>query len=178
MLELVNYTNLKARLGLKELTLSESPNLESIVASITPAIESFLGRSLEQIERTHKQRVFETQMIGLEGLPVISVSEIKVDDDILTDDDIDITEYGIRFKSEQTGFVNITYLGGYLQSELPDQIADAALWQTIDWYQAQDQVGSESMSVPGEGRVYREPVDLLKHIKSMLISFKHPLRLL
>jgi len=79
-IELVSYADLKVLLGLEEALITAYPDLALIQSSVTAAIEEYVGRSLESVERTENFFIGseKSQMIGLKDLPVASVSSVTI----------------------------------------------------------------------------------------------------
>lgn len=179
-IELVSYADIAALLGLEGADIAAYPALGVINLSVIAGIEEFLGRELEEIERTENLFInaSPTKMIGLVGLPVSAVSSVIVtmdnDTDTIGEDDYIITEYGIRLNSRIShAKISVTYTGGL--STVPGGIERAALLQTSYEFQSKDQIGAESVSTDG-GYVSRPSLGLLAEVKRVLKSEMHPLR--
>jgi hypothetical protein len=179
-IELVTYADLKALLGLGDAAITDYPALNLLRESVTAAIENYLGRALESAERTvtiYTSNV-ATQMIHLKAVPVTSVSALTVTIGANAEEygtnDYEITNYGVKLYGKVSNAkIEITYTGGV--SEAPDAINRAALLQTAYEYQSKEQIGAESVSTEG-GFVSRPALGLLKEVKRMLNSERHPLR--
>jgi len=178
-IELVSYADLKSLLGLEEATIASYPDLALIQSSVTAAIEEYIGRSLESIERTEHCFIGSerSKMISLKGLPVASVSAVTItienEEESLADDDYYITEYGIKLLSGYRNCkVSVVYTGGL--SSVTEDIKRAALYQVAYEYQSKDFIGVENVFTEG-GSVTRPELSLLKETKRMLESSKHPL---
>ena len=179
-IELVSYADLKALLGLTDAAITDYPALDLIRDSVTPAIESYLGRSLESVERTETVFIHGvgSQIISLPAVPVTSVASVTVtigtDSEVYGSDDYEITEYGIRLYGKLSrAKVVVVYTGGI--AAVTDTINRAALLQTTYEYQSKEQIGAESVSTEG-GLVSRPALGLLNEVKRMLNSERHPLR--
>jgi len=181
-IELVSYASLKALLTLEDALITDYPALNLIRTSVTSAIEEYLDRSLEEIERTETVYIggFATKMIRLPGIPVASVSSVTVtiageSETYDENEEFEITEYGIRLLvALSNAKVVIVYTGGI--SVVPGVIERAALLQTAYEFQSKDQIGAESVTTSG-GSVSRPALGLLKEVKRMLNNEKHPLLL-
>jgi hypothetical protein len=179
-IELVSYDDLKDLLDLEEDAITGYPSLSIIRASVTSAIEEYLGRELESKSRTDTLYVegTPTSMIYLPAIPVTSVTSLVVtwSDDTETytvNNDFEITGYGLKFYASVSNVsIAITYVGG--MSTVPDAVKRAALLQTAYEFQSKDQIGAESVSTDG-GYVSRPPLGLLPEVKRILNRFKHPL---
>lgn len=178
-IELVSYDDLAALLGLEASAITDYPALGVLQLSVLAGIEEYIGRELENKERTENVFVGNTptQMIGLVGLPVASISTVTVTtegtEEEYGSDDYYITEYGIKFHAKVVNAkVVVSYIGGLLT--VPTTINRAALIQTAYEFQSKDQIGAESVSTDG-GMVSRPPLGLLAETKRMLNSEKHPL---
>jgi len=180
--ELVTYSDLKDLLGLEQATISGHPALEVLATSVQYAIEEFLGRLLEADDRTHSLYIgnIASQMISLPAIPIVSVASVTVTqgqtDTVYGETDYDIMDYGIRlFSKLRHAKVVVVYNGGL--GDIPTAINRAALLQISYEWQSKDQIGAESVSTEG-GSVQRPALGLLKEVKRMLNSEKHPLRLM
>jgi len=177
---LVSYDELKDLLGLTKTSISDYPALDVLVNSVQYAIEEYLGRLLELNARTETLYIGGTssQMVSLPGIPVSSITSVTITqgqvDTVSTD--YDIVDYGIRLHAKlQRAKVVVVYEGGL--DDIPTSVNRAALMQTAYEWQAKDQIGAESVSTDG-GMVQRPALGLLKEVKRMLNSEKHPLRLM
>ena len=180
-IELVTYATLKAFLELDKEAITDYPALEIIRDDVTDAIEEYIGRLLEQIERTETKFVGATpsQMIYLPGIPIITIGSVNITQaqvvTTITSSDYEITDYGIKLDSKiKNSKIVIVYTGGELTSTR--KITRAALRQIIYEWQSKDQMGALSTSTEG-GFVSRPELGLLKEVQRMLNSSKHPLRL-
>jgi hypothetical protein len=178
-IELVPYADLKVLLGLEEATIGSYPDLALLQTSVTAAIESYTGRSLEQIERTESRFIGseKSRMIGLKGLPVVSVSSVTVtvenEEEDLSEDDFYITVYGIKLLNGYANSkVTTVYTGGIAATT--EEIKRAAMYQIAYEYQSKDFIGAENVFTEG-GSVARPELSLLKETRRMLDSSKHPL---
>lgn len=179
-IELVSYADLKAFLDLTEAAITDYPALNIIRTSVTSAIEEYLDRFLESIERTETIYIgrYKTNMLGLPAIPIASISSITVtigsDAETYTEhEEYEITHYGIKLLVSLTNAkVVIVYTGGI--AVVPGVINRAALLQTVYEFQAKEHVGAESVSNTG-GSVSRPALGLLKEVRRMLENEKHPL---
>ncbi len=179
-IELVTFAQLDNILGLEGTVIADYPGLEEIQTSVTSAIEEFIGRDLEQIERT--ETVFingsPTQMISLRGLPVGSIDTVTMassSGEISCDEwnDYEVTEYGIRlFAATRRAKLTIVYTGGI--ATVPSAINRAALIQTVYEFQNKEHIGAESVSTDG-GFVSTPSLQLLGEVKRVLAHSIHPL---
>lgn len=179
-IELVTYADLKALLSLTDAAITDYPALNLLRESVTAAIESYLGRELESKSRsaTIYASNVATQMIHLKAVPVASVSALTVtigtDSEDYTANDYEITVYGVKLYGKVSNAkIEITYTGGI--STVPDAINRAALMQTTYEFQSKENIGAESVSTEG-GFVSRPALGLLKEVRRMLSSERHPLR--
>lgn len=180
-IELVAYSELKALLDLNEAAIADYPALDLLRDSVTSAIEDYLGRDLEVIERT--ESIFigsKTKMIMLPAVPISTIASVTVtvagEDTTYTENtDYEITQYGIRLLSAiSNSKIVIVYTGGL--SAVPSGIARAALLQVTYEFQAKEHIGAESVSTEG-GNVTRPELGLLKEVKRMLTKHQHAMRL-
>ncbi len=179
-IKLVKYADLKSLLGLDKDSIGDYPALDVIRDGVVYAIEEELGRELEKATRTETKFIGipSSQMISLPGIPVISVSSLIVTqreiETTYASSDYEITDYGIKLGSKiSNSKIVITYSGGI--SDVPTVINRAALLQTAYEWQSKDQIGAISVSTEG-GMVQKPALGLLKEVKRMLRSQKHPLR--
>lgn len=180
-IELVSYADLKALLDLRETTINDYPSLDLLRTSVTSAIENFLSRSLESIERTETNYIgaFKRSGIMLPAIPVstistVTITEAGVSTEYTENSDYEITEYGIRlFVSHRNVKIVVVYTGGI--TTVPGEINRAALLQTAYEFQSKDHIGAESVSTEG-GNVNRPQLGLLKEVQRMLVNHQHPLR--
>ncbi|MFH2095496.1 MAG: hypothetical protein ABIJ16_07320 [Bacteroidota bacterium] len=179
-IELVTYASLKALLDLESALITDYPALNIIRPSVTSAIEEYLDRSLEPIERTETIYIgsFKTSMLRLPAIPITSIASVTVtigEDSETYDehDEYEITEYGLKLLvSLSNAKVVVVYTGGV--TVVPDAIARAALLQTAYEFQSKDHIGADNVSTEG-GSVSRPAIGLLKEVRRMLDKFKHPL---
>ena len=182
--ELVSYADLKNLLGLTKAAITDYPAMGVLVTSVQYAIEEEIGRLLEKDDRTETVYIDSapSQMIYLPGIPVASVTSVTVTqgqtDTVYASTDYDVMDYGVKLYSKiRHGKVVVVYNGGYLSADVPTSINRAALMQTAYEWQAKDQIGAESVSTEG-GFIKRPELGLLKEVKRMLNSEKHPLRIM
>jgi len=183
-IELVSYTDLKNLLGLTKTAVSDYPALGVLINSVQFAIEEYLGRLLEQDDRTQTVYIGDTpsRMISLFGVPIVTVTSVTITqaqtDTVLASTDYDIMDYGVKLYTKyQQAKVVVVYTGGLESDEIPKSLNRAALMQTAYEWQAKDQIGAESVSTDG-GMVSRPALGLLKEVQRMLNSEKHPLRIM
>jgi hypothetical protein len=180
-IELVPYEDLKNLLGLEETSISSYPALELLQGSVLAAIESYVGRVLT--DDTYTDIVYvgnaPTTMIHLKSLPITSVSSVVSSclgsDETLTENsDFVIDQFGIRLLYRvRLVKLTIVYSGGL--EETNDLFKRAALMQISYEYQGKEQIGASYTSNEG-GSVTRPELGLLKEVKRILNSEKHPLR--
>jgi len=179
-IELVTFADLKAFLDLESAAITDYPALNIIRSSATFAIEEYLGRLLESKERTETIYIgsYKTSMIKLPAIPITAISSVTVtigsDSETYDEhEEYEITDYGLKlFTTLMNAKIVVVYTGGI--TTVPDVMNRAALLQTIFEFQAKDQVGAESVSSTG-GSVSRPVLGLLKEVRRMLNSEKHPL---
>lgn len=179
MFELVPFESLKDLQDLNQEKLSDYPGLQVIKQSVFSAIESELGRSLEQKERVEEidTGVYPTRYVFLTGLPVVSVSEVLVDDEVLDPEYYRITKSGLRLSTQITeAFVQVTYTGGYENDAIPANLTRAALMQTTYEFQNKENIGASSVTTEG-GTVNTPALQLLPMVIDILDEFKHPGRI-
>ena len=180
-IELVPYEDLKNLLGLEETSISSYPALELLQESVLAAIESYIGRTLT--EDTYTEDVFignaPISMIHLKSLPVASVTSVTssylgTTETLTENSDFVIDQFGIRLLyNVRLVKLTIVYSGGL--EETNDLFKRAALMQTVYEYQGKEQIGASYTSNEG-GSVTRPELGLLKEVKRVLNSEKHPLR--
>ena len=187
--ELVTFDDLKKELDLDKSTIQEYPALAVLKPSVEAAIENFLGRELEYIERTETVNIgmAHSKMIALKGLPIASVSAVSLTDaygnteDLTHQEDYRITPWGIRlFSAHRDMDIDVTYKGGFATpatgsiQTVPADINRAALLQTVYEYQKSPNLGAQMVSTEGGSVTYPE-LGLLKHVKELLQGHIHPL---
>lgn len=175
-LTLVPYDQLQKLLELNGSTLGEYPALEWIADHVQAALEAFLGRELEEKQRTAEVLLpsAPTAQVPLAALPVSSVSQVLVDGD--AEDNYRRTTYGIRLPAPRREVaVEVTYTGGFTDATLPAAIQRAAVYQAAYEYQAHEFVGAQSIETEG-GTVNRPELGLLGHVRAQLQPYVHPLR--
>lgn len=179
-IELVTFDQLKALLDLESSTISGYPALSLIRDSVTTAIEEYVGRELEKIERSATVFVNETPtaMVQLKGIPVESVSSVTITRAGITETvdtgSYNITSYGIKliYQKISDAKVDVVYTGGI--SATTNAFNRAALLQTAYEYQSKEQIGAEMVSSEG-GMVSRPALQLLAHVRKLLKGSLHPL---
>lgn len=177
-IRLISYDDLQSILHLEQAEDSY-PDLITISSSVTTAIESYLKRILALNTYTERCYLSNTTMVGLKAWPVASVSSVTstINGVTSTVTDYNITPYGIDLAMVQSGgYVDVTYVGGYDEDDVPEDIARAALLQIAYEYQNHDHIGAESVTNEG-GFVQRPAIGLLKEVKRLLSSHKHSLQL-
>ena len=182
--ELTSFDDLKAFLGLTDAAITDYPALGIIKPSVEYAIESYLGRELQKIERTETFYVSgPTKMLSLKALPIDSISSLSItmldESETLESGDYVITKYGLKLLFDlEDAKVVITYTGGIGTdyANVPGDIIRAATLQTSFEFQTKSQVGAETVSTEG-GTVSRPELGLLKEVKRMLWSYLHPLKI-
>lgn len=178
---LVEYEDLKDLLNLEGLVISEYPALSLLRDSVTVAIEEYLGRELQSLERTEVVYIGaqNTTMIYLPALPVTSISSIVVSEQgterTLTEySDYEITEYGITtYSGIQKCKITIIYTGGLAVTT--EALTRAALLQISFEFQNKEHIANTYTSTEG-GSVSVPTLQLLDEVKRMLLKEKHPLR--
>lgn len=177
-IRLISYDELQSILHLEQDEDSYT-DLVTISSSVTTAIESYLKRILALSTYTDRCYLSNTGMVGLKALPVASVSSVTstINGITSTISDYNITPYGIELSTSQSsGYVDVTYTGGYDEDDVPEDISRAALLQIAYEYQNHDHIGAESVTNEG-GFVQRPALGLLKEVKRLLNAHKHPLYL-
>jgi hypothetical protein len=174
MLTLVKFESLKALLDLSKDSIDDYPSLKLLVSSVYAAIESYLGRTLEQGEYTETVFV-EGRMIPLKAIPVISFSSVFTEDDEELAEKSKIRNDHVVMESRYVGNVAVTYTGGY--EEAPDQITRAALLQISHEWQRRDNIGATLATTEGGSTNWPE-LSLLKEVRRMLDPFVHSARMI
>jgi len=180
-IELVPYEDLKNLLGLEETSISSYPALELLQDSVLAAIESYIGRVLTYDAYTETIYVGNapTAMIKLKSLPVASVTSVTssylgTTETLTENSDFVIDQFGIRLLYRvRLVKLTIIYSGGLEATN--DIFKRAALMQIAYEYQGKEQIGASYTSNEG-GSVTRPELGLLKEVKRILNSEKHPLR--
>jgi hypothetical protein len=181
MLELVEYSDLKAYLGFEEASIALVPDLQLIRESVYYAIESYLNRVLENQTATEYHYTHQNggNFIPLKLLPIVSIASVTENiagtDTVLTEwNDYEQAEQGIVLKRNNivSGKYSINYTGGYSQEEIPSAIKRAALLQTINEYEAKDNIGGTDIQNEG-GIIKKKPIGLLAEVKRLLTPYKH-----
>ena len=180
-IELVPYEDLKNLLGLEETSISSYPALELLQDSVLAAIESYVGRVLTDDTYTETIYIsnYPTSIIPLKSLPIASVSSVissclGSDETLTENSDFVIDQFGIRLLYKvRLVKLTIVYSGGL--EETNDLFKRAALMQIAYEYQGKEQIGASYTSNEG-GSVTRPELGLLKEVKRILNSEKHPLR--
>lgn len=182
MLELVEYAELKAFLKLEEASISSYPDLKLIRESVYYAIQSYLNRKLEysaDITETWYTSNGSSPFIPLHYLPIVSV--ISVSENIngtvstLTEDtDFYVNEQGLELNKYYVvrGKYVVNYQGGYASDAIPAELTRAALLQTVNEYQAKDNIGGTDIENEG-GIIRKKPIGLLSEVKRLLLPLKH-----
>jgi len=182
--ELCTFAELKGILKLDKNTIQEYPALNVLKASVEAAIEAYLGRALESIERTETVYLgrFGTSMVSLNGLPVTAVKTVVATDaygnqeTLLEDSQFRVTPYGLRLFAQYKDIeLAVTYTGGYAAGSVPGDISRAALLQTIYENEKSPHLGAETVQNEGGNITYPE-LGLLKHVKQLLAPHVHPLK--
>ena len=179
-LDLIDFDELKALLGFGK-GESDYPALETLEKRVTAAVQSYMRRELEQKERTEEIMMVEpSSMLSLKALPVSSVSSVSLNyfGDVTTysADERMAVSYGLLMSlSIGPGVVTVVYTGGYRNNAIPDGIRQAATIQLAYEYQNKDHIGAETVSTEG-GTKSTPPLQLLREVKRMLDSHRHPLR--
>jgi len=182
MAELVTYAKIQDFLDLEKGQLSDYPALAVIKLSVEAAFDNYLGRYLESAARTETHYITgPTKLLSLPALPVTTVSSLVVtmlnEDETYeqANDDFIIVKAGLEIIAQlKNAKVVITYTGGL--TVVPDDIARAALIQTVYEYMGKDQVGASTVSNEG-GSVTRPAISLLAVVKQTLNKYMHPLKL-
>jgi len=178
-IELVTYEALADFMGLEDYDLSAYPALDVVRDSVVAALESYMGRELENRQRTETIYAYgkPMKMLALKAIPVVTVSEVLVDGYDWTSY-ATATGYGIRLdRAAMYAQAQVTYTGGFVADgvSIPEDIARAALIQTAYELQSKDNVGASSVSTEG-GTVQRPAIGLLSEVKRLLNNHKHPLK--
>jgi len=188
MCELVTFAELKDRLNLSKLLLSDYPELASIKDSVQESIKSYLG--CELCYGTYVERVsidFSTgNVIPLRALPIESITSIQsvsgsynsnLDVTNIEDTDNYWMDFGwLNSKIElPTMKLDVTYVGGF--ETMPESLHRAALIQTLFEYQTKFNLGATTISekgIEGVTTIERPPLELLTEVKSVLKEYIHP----
>lgn len=174
--ELVSFDDLKTFLGLEK-NESDYPDLTLIQESVVDMFEEHTQRIFEQdtYTRTYDIHSLNTQMIGLEALPILSITSITVEGTILDTTSYKITDYGVRLDNKvQNSQVIITYIGGL--DDVPKPITRAALLQTVFEYQNKNSIGLEIVTNDG-GSITKPELGMLREVKRLLRNHRHKLLL-
>ncbi len=181
-LELVTFADL-AKLGaLTKTPIAEYPALEVINDSMIDAFEQYLGRKLNNAERTETKHPgrFGMRQLYLPGIPVTAVSSVTItqlgnSQSWIEDEQYEVTGYGLRlFTPVIHSKVVVVYTGGLSAVAEESNLNRAALYQITYEHQSKDHIGAESVSNEG-GNVTRPELSLLKETKRMIRSSMHPL---
>jgi len=183
--ELCTFAELKKVLDLEESSLINYPPLVVLKPAVEAAIESYIGRELESIERTESVYLspIGSRMVKLKGLPITDITSVTVtyydgSSDVLTaGTEYRATPFGIRLASKYSDVdVTVVYTGGFADDAVPDAIQRAALLQTVYEYEKSPNLGAQSVETEG-GRIDYPEIGLLKHVKELLHEFVHPMKL-
>lgn len=173
MLDMTDFDELSAMLGLEKPDLDDYPALAAITYSVTAAIESFTGRDLQRLRRTERVQC-DGRIVSLRALPVEEVHGIT-DAAGRSLSWAEIREFDLRLVAEHRGIVEVDYTGGYRAP--PPALQRAATLQVLHEFQRKDHIGAESVS--NEGGFTRWPqLGLLDEVKRMLAPFVHPARMI
>jgi|GEM_PF-1282703 len=183
--ELCSYDQLKDILDLEQALISGYPDLVVIKELVEYAIEAYLFRDLESKERSESIYINDTarSIISLRAIPITDVSSISLVSGettltLVENSDFLVTDYGLKLSSlASNSRLDIVYTGGYAEDAIPEAINRAAVLQTVFEFQNKDRLGAETISTQA-GTVTRPALDLLPHIKQLLLNYKHKLCLI
>lgn len=175
MLTLVKFESLKAILDLEKAAIDDYPALQELQKSVYYAIESYLGRYLEQDTYTEKAPV-SGNLVPLKALPVSTVSAAVLSSGVDLVAEVEIVYDGIRLPYKvSSSLVETTYVGGF--DTVPGDITRAALLQVIHEWQRKEHVGATSVTNEG-GSIQWPELTLLTEVKRLLDPYVHPARLI
>lgn len=180
-LDLVDFDEVKHLLGLTKAE-DQYPALEILEKQVAASVEGFLGRELTQKERTEEITLPRpTRMVGLKGLPVVTVSSVSLlcfgDTTTYTSAEYMAVSYGLQLLAAAgPGVLSVTYTGGMKNNAIPDIIKQAATLQLAYEFQNKDHIGAESISTEGGTKQIPE-LRLLGKVKDMLRRERHPLKI-
>lgn len=172
-IELVTYADLKALLNLDKTLITDYPALNLLRDSVISAIETYTGRLLESKERTEVGYLTSSAMIALPAIPITEVDTLTIEG--VVSEEYEITAYGLILTGtfDSNDIFSVVYTGGI--TTVPDALKRAALLQIAYEFQNKDHIGAESVTTDG-GTVNRPALGLLKEVRRLLDSYKHPLR--
>lgn len=174
MLTLAKFADLQAILDLQKTSIDEYPSLKLLVSSVYAAIESYVGRTLEQASYT--ESVYVTgQMIPLKALPIVSVTSVLDEDDEELKDICKIRYDHLLLERRYDQMLTVSYVGGY--EEAPADFSRAALLQITHEWQRRDTIGATAVTTEGGSTNWPE-LSLLKEVRRMLDPFVHSARLI
>ncbi|MBP6063848.1 MAG: hypothetical protein KA467_00060 [Bacteroidales bacterium] len=111
----------------------DSSERDGLYTSLIERAESVITNEIGEIDKKtiiderHKVKKFIIPNV----LPIISVSEIKIDDNTLTTDDYSVYRHFIELYKVYGKYVYISYSGGY--EEIPEAIKMCALLIVSNW---------------------------------------------
>lgn len=174
MLALVKFDELKALLGLEQSSLDAYPDLKLLISSVYAAIESYLGRTLEQ--NTYTERVpINGSLVPLTAVPVASITSVTTATGYDMTAGASIRHDGVALSGFVKGEVEVVYVGGL--EETPPPLKRAAQLQIQHEWQRKAHVGATSVSNEG-GSTFWPELGLLKEVQRMLDPLVHPARLI
>jgi len=171
MSTILNFSDVKKMLELEKSSFSDYPDLQVIADNVHAALESFCGRSLNEIEKVTETGIFSssTKFLDLETLPVSSITSVTIEGELFTNYTLD--NYGLKLLLAQTGSYSVVVKGGF--KEIPEAIYRAELSQTVYEYQQKNNLATTNFSNAG-GTTTSPGFVLLKEVKRLISSYVHP----
>ena len=180
MVDLVDPTTVQDFLKLeKTFNATNYPQLQVIFDLMQGSFETELQRNLDVETYTEDFFVtFETKMIPLRALPVISITSVThtVGSTTTTIEAADyfIMNYGIEIVPQvNRGKVTVVYSGGLEADEIPSAMQKAALLQIAHENNSKNHVGVEVINSES-GSIVVPELQLLKEVRRLLAPHKHP----
>lgn len=155
---LATVERLKKMLHIPDSDKTEDDELVAVITAASDAIETRLRRKLERAERTEKYDGTGRDQLLLNQFPVLSVSEVKIEDSAVTNFE-SIIESGMLFRADMwprgRRNISVKYTAGYNlpggteESTLPKSIEQACLilarmLYTGEWGKTEERMGSYS----------------------------------
>ncbi len=155
-------------------TIEEHADLSIIIEMVEAAVESFLGRKLQENYFFEQFICPEgpTKMVFLNALPIQKIFCV-VDEENRKIEDFEITHFGLHLsKKEKRCRLWISYEGGL--NFLPTDIKRAILLQTITEIKQRDYIGIPISSDSNGYSVTIPEIELTKETKRILRIHQHP----
>lgn len=172
MATIVDFADLKTMLGLTKDSFADYPDLELIADQVHDALEEFTGRKLDVVGSKKETGITIglEQFISLTNLPLVSLSSVVIDGDTLTEDDYEISNYGLKLAVKRKGDWAVNSKGGF--KPIPGVVYRAELSQIVYEYQNKNNLAAKSFTNDG-GSVSLPGFVILNQVKDMLNSFTH-----